>query len=574
MGLYCKITIALFYFAFIILFKILKIIKKKKSKKNKFKLISFTRYKRYINLIFTKRVIIYLMLFSFISNTIVLVQNYKYEFLYSNLNNQNINISAIIINKTKDNYIIKVITKKYKNTYLYLNTRQNLDIGNKVNIKGVYKEPQKRRNYKGFDYKNYLKTKKIYGTIKSNTILVLENVKEYNYLKNKNKIYNKIKLQIEKIKLTDNETNILKGIIIGDKSDFSEEIINNFSKSNISHILAISGMHINCIIIIVSFFLNIIIGKHYSKVLTCLFILFYIFVINISPSVIRAGISGILLIMSTFFYKKSDIFESLGQSVLIILVYNPYLILDIGLVFSYISTIGIFTLMPIIKLIINNLIERRKINVLRKNKLIQKKIIKLLETKVGQALIDTLVLSVSVNIVIAPIMLMYFNKINVFSIIICIIASFLAMPIIISGIIAITISFFNIKILMIPIKFLTSLFIGFLLNISELGNKLPLSQINFISISFYWFIIYYLFIFIFFYMVKIKFQKNKDYFQMRILNLFYLFKYKIKSKRKKILVYLLIVIMIFNLFKILPKDLKIYFIDVGQRRFYTNCNTK
>ena len=573
MGLYCRITIALFYFVLIVLYNVIKIIKKKKSKKNKFKLFSLTRYGRYIKMIFTKRVIIYIMLFSLISNTIVLIQNHRYNFLYSKLNNQEVNLNALIIDKNEKNYKIKVLNGKYKNTQLYLDTKINIEIGAKVNINGIFKEPSQARNYKGFDYKKYLRTKKIYGTIKLQKVLVIENAKEYHYLKIKNRIYNKVKQEIENLKLKDEQTSILKGILIGDKSDFSEEIINNFSKSNISHILAISGMHINCIIIIVSLLFNKIIGKHYSKILTCLVIICYIFVINISPSVIRAGFCGIVLIMSNFLYKKNDICESLGLSILIILIYNPYLITDVGLVFSYISTIGIYILVPVIRKSVNIYIERKRKNSLRKNKSKQRLLIKIIDTRIGKKLIDSFIVTISVNIIISPIVLAYFNKINIFSITICIFTGFIAIPIIISGIMVIIINLLNIKILLIPLKYLLSFFITFLLKISEMGATIPLGQIYFISIPLYCFIFYYLFIFIFFYIVKIKNSKTKDFFQNRVLNLFYLFKYRIKSKRKQILVYFLIVIIFFNVFKIFPKDLKIFFIDVGQRGFYTNCNT-
>ena len=171
MGLYCKISIVPFY---LLIYFITKLCTKKK---NKFKLLSFRRYFRYIKVIFNKNVIGIIIVFSIISNTIVLFENYKYDNLYNKLDEEEVNVSGVIVLKTNNKYKIKIVAidnnTKYKNTCLYINTKINLENGDKVLLKGKFTLPSKRRNYKGFDYKEYLKTLKIYGTVKTNTIEVI-----------------------------------------------------------------------------------------------------------------------------------------------------------------------------------------------------------------------------------------------------------------------------------------------------------------------------------------------------------------------------------------------------------------
>ena len=58
-----------------------------------------------------------------------------------------------------------------------------------------------------------------------------------------------------------------------------------------------------------------------------------------SPSIVRAGITGIILTLSNFFYRKNDAWEALSLSLLVLLIYNPYLLFNIGLQLSFAGVI-------------------------------------------------------------------------------------------------------------------------------------------------------------------------------------------------------------------------------------------
>ena len=167
MGLYCKINIVLFYLCFYLIY----LIAKNENKKENFKLISIKRYKRYFKIIFTRKVIVIIVVFSIISNSIFLFQNNKYQKVYRDLENKEIEFQGIIGRINNGKYNFKVTKGKYKNLSFYLKTSnnnviKNLKLGDEIIIKGAYEVPAGKTNYKGFDYQNYLKTLKIYGTIK------------------------------------------------------------------------------------------------------------------------------------------------------------------------------------------------------------------------------------------------------------------------------------------------------------------------------------------------------------------------------------------------------------------------
>ena len=96
----------------------------------------------------------------------------KLKYLYDNLYKgiENLEVTGIVVsNKVEKEYYnrykIKVLDGKFKNTYLYINSKEELEYGDNIDVNGEFIEPSKARNYKGFDYKEYLKTLKIYGTI-------------------------------------------------------------------------------------------------------------------------------------------------------------------------------------------------------------------------------------------------------------------------------------------------------------------------------------------------------------------------------------------------------------------------
>ena len=141
---------------------------------------------------------------------------------------------------------------------------------------------------------------------------------------------------------------ILKGILLGDTKDIEEEVKEEFRISNISHILAISGMHISYLMIGLELLLKKAIGKKKTKIITIFILVQYILITGFSPSITRAVVMGIITIMGGLFHRKSDIWNSLAISLLGILMYNPYLICHVGLQLSYLGTIGILLFHPTI----------------------------------------------------------------------------------------------------------------------------------------------------------------------------------------------------------------------------------
>ena len=176
-GLYFKINIVLIYAIIAIILKVANQIPKSKTKR-KFKFISIQKILRYIKLILDLKSIIIIIIFSTISNFILIQLNSKYENLYSNI--EAVTVTGKIVNngtyrEYKTTYKLKVEKvngkNQFKGTNLYIdvnkNVKQNLKYGDYISLQGIYQKPSIASNYGGFDYAQYLKQEKVYRDSKS-----------------------------------------------------------------------------------------------------------------------------------------------------------------------------------------------------------------------------------------------------------------------------------------------------------------------------------------------------------------------------------------------------------------------
>ncbi len=133
---------------------------------------------------------------------------------------------------------------------------------------------------------------------------------------------------------------LLRALLTGDRAGLSDLVKSDLSRSGISHVVAVSGMHV-AILISILFFLT---GKwrRLTSLIGCPVILCFMAVTGFSPSVVRAGIMQILLLLAPLLGRENDVPTALGFSLALILLENPWAIASISLQLSYSAVIGIY----------------------------------------------------------------------------------------------------------------------------------------------------------------------------------------------------------------------------------------
>lgn len=231
--------------------------------------------------------------------------------------------------------------KKYRTKILFY---EKLDRGANYKIKGNYNSPLPAMNYGNFDFEKNYKSQGIYSLGKIESIKKVYDANSFyrfsNFFIDRSKnIYDK--------NLNKRNSNLLKGVVLADKSFLEDEDIENFDTLGINHILAVSGLHIGVLAVFLNFiFLKITKNKKLTDIFVMAIILFYIVSIGLPISAIRAFLFYILykanFYMRIDFTPKKVFFASLG----IILFINPMAIYSISLIMSYTAIFGIIFIFP------------------------------------------------------------------------------------------------------------------------------------------------------------------------------------------------------------------------------------
>ena len=138
---------------------------------------------------------------------------------------------------------------------------------------------------------------------------------------------------------------LLVALLLGEKSHLSPSISLDFERIGISHILALSGLHLAILALGFGKLLSIFgFGKKASTLSTIIFTVCYMALTGFSISVVRAGIMLIIASLLYLFANASDSLTNLSISVFLIVLVSPFSIFDISLLLSAFATLGIVAL--------------------------------------------------------------------------------------------------------------------------------------------------------------------------------------------------------------------------------------
>lgn len=286
---------------------------------------------------------------------------------------------------------IKVKGRIYKTgkiiVYNNLND-SNLKLGNHILVTGKISKLQYATNQGQFNEFQYYKTKWINYKVFAKNIRILNNKCNYFYQmlydlrKHIDAVYRKI--------LPQKEYGIISAMILGEKSSLNEDIKKLYKESGISHILAISGLHISLAgMAVYKLLRKWIFGIRGSVLVTILFVFSYGILTGYGVSVNRAVVMLVVTMGALAAGRTYDMISALSLSGLIILIQSPFELFNGGFLLSFSAVIAIIVLTPILKEVFGN----------------NKKI-------------DILLVTIGINIFTLPLILYFFFEVPIYSFII------------------------------------------------------------------------------------------------------------------------------------------------------------
>ena len=278
-----------------------------------------------------------ILVFSFL---ILFLYNLNYKSKY-NLNDTNIKGIIDKYKITNNKLELEIKGKERIICNLYFKTdlekeefSKKIKLGQTVNLKGKMNIPKENSTKNLFNYRKYLKSKKIYYTF---------TIEEIKISDNKNFLYT-IKNNLIK-RINNLNSPYLYAFILGDTSFIETNIKSTYQTNGISHLLAISGMHITLLFSTIYKLLNKIKKTKINLFIVSIILIFYLFLVNFTPSSIRSGLMFIIL----NFNKKIKSYQILFFILVLLLCINPYYIYNNGFILSFVVSFYILIFKSLIK---------------------------------------------------------------------------------------------------------------------------------------------------------------------------------------------------------------------------------
>ncbi|MFZ4620890.1 MAG: DNA internalization-related competence protein ComEC/Rec2 [Bacteroidota bacterium] len=228
--------------------------------------------------------------------------------------------------------------------------------GSLLSFRSIMQSPGRERNPGEFSYRDYLGLNNIHGSITvvgySNVVVANEREQnvffEYIIFPSKEFVSKSIRTA-----MSGDEANFLTGLLLGDRTDLSADIKNAFMNTGTIHVLAVSGSHVVLVAEIIFVVVGLLRFSGKPKyLLAIIFLLYYMYLTGATPSVVRATLMVIVMYLGKIFEERTDVYNVLGVSAVIILLFDPKQLFDVGFQLSFSAVFSIVYFYPKVNVLV------------------------------------------------------------------------------------------------------------------------------------------------------------------------------------------------------------------------------
>lgn len=392
--------------------------------------------------------------------SIILYTNIVYYPVIDNYSAKEIKIEGYVceeVQKTERScvYIILAdnIDGKDENVKIRLTTYNNLNISEFERIEAKLFTSQSESNY------NLSKRIFLTAYLDDGSLITSTGETQFSLYRYAVKARKAMKYSLDSL-LPDEYSSLSKAVLLGDKQALSYDIKSYFSHTGTTFLIVVSGMHLSVVSAFILFLLKKITK---SKIIICIAICTTVFLFmaltGFTPSVIRAGVMVILTYCGTVIFRRSDSLNSLGISALVLTLFNPYSVGDVGMILSFTATLGIILWS---RPIYSYITTKFKV-----------------KSKAIKTVINMLSVSLSASLWVIPISVVFFNTVSPLVVIVAFLSEHLVDGILICALVASVLYMCPfISFLAYPFALVAGLFSRLLLWIMSLFASIPYCSVN------------------------------------------------------------------------------------------------
>lgn len=222
-------------------------------------------------------------------------------------------------------------------------------------VKGSPQEIASPKNPEEFDYQQYMRNQNI-------------NYQQYLRSENIEKVGNqppeilinfalKINAHADSILTTfvegKNQYGVANAMILGQRDDLSNDLMQAYSAAGAIHVLSVSGLHVGVIYAVLLWLLGSLKKKgKWGKIILfwSIFLILwsYAFITGLSSPVLRSTIMFSIFLFSTIFQRNKDAYNTTAFSAFCLLLYNPNFLFNVGFQLSYLAVFGMIFFQPLL----------------------------------------------------------------------------------------------------------------------------------------------------------------------------------------------------------------------------------
>lgn len=249
----------------------------------------------------------------------------------------------------------ELATKERVLVHLYLQEKADLETvaqwerGMGIMLNGSFVEINLSSNPGQFDYQAYLAREHVYHkivVIGIDEILLSASSAVDHRLNIARRTLNNTFAEL----FTQAEAGFLKSILLGESGDIPAELRESFAITGLSHILAISGLHLSIItFLLFGILLRLRMTRENAAATVMLVLIVYLILIGLRPSVVRATIMSLLMLYGIIYQNRIASLQAIGVALIVMTLYSPLWIYNVGFQLSFTITFSILFAYPELK---------------------------------------------------------------------------------------------------------------------------------------------------------------------------------------------------------------------------------
>ena len=232
---------------------------------------------------------------------------------------------------------------------------KKLVYGDCISFASVLRRPLKNLNPGGFNYRKYLKYQNVHYQcfLKSDDVQLLNENKGNRLLTIAFRLRQRFVADLQKYIERKDEFSITAAMILGERDYLSKEIATSFSETGSMHVLAVSGLHVGIVSMLLMFVLRLIPDQHIQgKIIKTILMLSGIWgfalLTGLAPAVMRAATMFSFFLVGKLWTERINIYNVLYSSAFLMLLFDPLLLFNLSFQFSYLALLSIVYFYPII----------------------------------------------------------------------------------------------------------------------------------------------------------------------------------------------------------------------------------